>query len=301
MVPKERIKSYMSKNLLAVEEENPAVEVFTELPEDIQASFAITDLTVSTVSEKSQAMFEEYYKTKNKTMREKLVLLNQPLVNFIISKYYNNSSVSELKDDLVQEGTIGLMSAVDGFDPGLGYKFSTYGAWWIRQTINAYLSNVEPSIKVPAHIRSAQNKLSKQLKVEGKTLTDLFAGTDPEASNKEIPGFTKKMISSISSAYSAKFVNSLEQEIDCDSLLSSGMKTPVDKKVSPEILIAKNQVIGLMAKALQSLTPDEKLILLIRFDVISSDEVAKHRESFNKKPKRKYSSLKNSNKKAGIK
>jgi len=269
------------------------IQTFTELSKEIQDKFAVLDTNVSTVSDKSQMMFDEYYKTKNKSLRERLVLLNQPLVNFIISKYYNNSSISELKDDLIQEDNMGLMSAVDGFDPTLGYKFSTYGAWWIRQTINSYLSNVEPGIKVPAHIRSAQNRLVKHLKIEGKTVSDIICSNDPDVTNREIPGFTKKMISSITSAYNAKFIHSLEQENDSDSDSNnhSSKQNLFDKGDSSEVLISKKEVTNMMTKALKTLTPEEKLILLIRFDVISSEDAVKHSENFIK-PKKKSLKIK---------
>lgn len=64
-------------------------------------------------------------------------------------------------DDLVQEGNLGLMKAVDRFDPDRGFRFSTYGAWWIRHAINRAVQNKARSVRLPVHVLDAVQKLSE--------------------------------------------------------------------------------------------------------------------------------------------
>lgn len=79
-----------------------------------------------------------------KEAREKLILANQGLVVFLVKKY---KGIEELSD-LIQEGNLGLMKAIDRFDPKLGYSFSTYASWWIKQSIQHYLFRVKPRISI---------------------------------------------------------------------------------------------------------------------------------------------------------
>ena len=125
---------------------------------------------------KDEELFFEYAKNpSNMKLRNNLLLKNQALVVYIVNKYYSiKKEHKEKREDLLQEGTIGLLSAIDGFKPELGFKFSTYATWWIRQAINNYLLNIEPIIHIPSHIRTAHNKLTKKLKEENLALKEMI-------------------------------------------------------------------------------------------------------------------------------
>ena len=86
---------------------------------------------------------------QHRQARERMALSNLRLV-LSIAKRYLNSGI--LLDDLIQEGNIGLLKAVDRFDWRKGFKFSTYATWWIRQQISRTVSNVSRSIRLPAHV-----------------------------------------------------------------------------------------------------------------------------------------------------
>ncbi|MCA9669001.1 MAG: sigma-70 family RNA polymerase sigma factor [Myxococcales bacterium] len=91
--------------------------------------------------------------------KDELVLANQRLVVHIAAKYVNRGLPFL---ELVQEGNLGLMRAVEKFDYRRGYKFSTYGTWWIRHAISRAIANQTRTIRLPVHVREAIRKLVRE-------------------------------------------------------------------------------------------------------------------------------------------
>lgn len=92
--------------------------------------------------------------------REKMISSNLRLVISVARRYAPGSGMTFL--DLVQEGNMGLMKAVERFDYHIGYKFSTYAIWWIRQAVTRAIADQARTIRVPVHMRETMNKMRRQ-------------------------------------------------------------------------------------------------------------------------------------------
>lgn len=226
------------------------------------------ELTEKAVGKIDQIFFD-YASTRNLGTRNQIVKQNQALVTYIINKYYNNKKeYSTLKEDMMQEGIIGLLSAIEGYKPELGYRFSTYATWWIRQAINNYILNVEPIIHVPSHIRTANNKIQKKLREENMVLQDYINDYDREKDDNE-DGCSEKMLKSIAMANRSKNVSSIDETLrNSGSENTSTLKDLLVSDENIEMNYATTELISLVKNALNMLTDKEKYILLLRFDVI---------------------------------
>jgi RNA polymerase sigma factor (sigma-70 family) len=214
-----------------------------------------------------QNLFLEYSKTKNNKVKNEIAIKNQKLVTYVVNRFYNKKKEhKDLREDLLQEGRIGLLSAIDGFKPELGFQFSTYATWWIKQSINNYLLNQLPLIKVPSNVRTVQNKVLRKLREENMALKDLIEGN---AATLEI---TEKMLKAINASLKSKWVSSLEDPVTSDSGNDSVLQDLISNpdEATLDSLTDYGTLKNCLKKSLAALPERERFILLLRYNIIDS-------------------------------
>lgn len=217
-------------------------------------------------------LYKQYADTKDVNIRNELVVRNQPLVNYVIGKYYFNRNLpEETKQEIHQEGCLGLLQAIEGYDHTLGFKFSTYAVWWIKQAVNNYLINIRPVIRVPNHVKAAQNKLQKRLELDDKSIRDL---SDINPSEYDI---SEKMLRSIESALKSRQVTSLNKPKKWDD---SGSTSTLEDCIEDETSVYDENIdssllVNAMKKALKAMPKKRRLILLLRYNIIDENVIKK--------------------------
>ena len=215
-----------------------------------------TSLTVQNIKDISRRM--SIGEAKARRAKKEMVEANLRLV-ISIAKKYTNRGLQFL--DLIQEGNIGLMKAVDKFEYRRGYKFSTYATWWIRQAITRSIADQARTIRIPVHMIETINKLNR---ISRQMLQEMGREPLPEelAERMQMPEDKIRKVLKI-----AKEPISMETPIgdDEDSHLGdfiedTTLELPLDSATAGSLKVATKDVLA-------GLTPREAKVLRMRFGI----------------------------------
>jgi RNA polymerase primary sigma factor len=215
--------------------------------------------TEAGLTRKALALLLKQIEDSDRTVRQAKRELMEANLRLVVSvaKRYLGSDLSLL--DLVQEGNIGLMKAVDRFQYRRGFKFSTYATWWIRQAITRAIADHSRTIRIPVHMVETLNRISR---VNRNMINEMGREPTPEelAQRTGVPAKKVRLI-----LESSRKPLSLETPIGEDSELGDFLE---DKSAgSPNDSLLSQDLTSQVERALATLSPKEKEILRLRFGI----------------------------------
>jgi len=212
-------------------------------------------------TEESEESFKTIREIEKKIFaaRDRMIEGNVRLV-ISIAKRYTNRGLEFI--DLIAEGNCGLIKAVEKFDYKKGYKFSTYATWWIKQAITRAIADQSRTVRVPAHIIDAINKITR---VSRRFIQKHGRLPAPQEIAHHLPSFTEDKVKFLTNI--AQYHVSLDKAIDDDGSSFVGDFISDDKTPVPTYHAARSVLETKIDDALATLSRREETVLRLRFGV----------------------------------
>jgi RNA polymerase nonessential primary-like sigma factor len=214
------------------------------------------------------AIEENHYatlaKSSNFSARQKMIEHNLRLV-VSIAKHYINRGVVLL--DMIEEGNIGLMRAIDKFEPERGFRFSTYATWWIRQSIERAIMNQARTVRLPVHVVRELNQI-----LRAKHHLEAQRHNGKDAAAEDIASLVGRPVEEVQDILAlSEHATSLDAPLDNDPQSSLMDMLPGEADDSPDARAEQHEMTVLVREWLDRLPEKQRVVVMRRFGLDNDD------------------------------